>query len=102
MRVDEGIAFARDSRTNAGPDQVSTFSKMHTFETDSRAICLLSSGNLATTQAVGRQIRRDNERTGGKSFNVVQDMAEAAEYAGSLSRVTPASEPRHPGAGRGP
>jgi putative proteasome-type protease len=88
IKTDQGLVFASDSRTNAGVDQVSTFSKMHTFGTDSgRALCLLSSGNLATTQAVMRQIERDNELTRGASLNRVKDMAEAAEYVGSLSRA---------------
>jgi len=87
MRVDQGLVFASDSRTNAGPDQVSIFSKMHTFESEESVICLLTSGNLATTQAVVRQIRRDNEKQAGKCLTRVQDMAEAAEYIGSLSRA---------------
>lgn len=86
IRVDQGLVFASDSRTNAGADHVSTFSKMHTFdEPGDRAICLLSAGNLATTQAVMRQVRRDNERGSGLCLNTVRDLAEAAEYVGSLS-----------------
>ena len=72
MRVDQGLVFASDSRTNAGPDQVSIFSKMHTFESEESVICLLTSGNLATTQAVVRQIRRDNEKQAGKCLTRVQ------------------------------
>jgi len=87
IRVDQGLVFASDSRTNAGPDQVSTFSKMHTFESGGRVICLLTAGNLATTQAVVRQIRRDIEHGNKKCLDSVQDMAEAAEYVGSLSRA---------------
>jgi putative proteasome-type protease len=87
IRIDQGLVFASDSRTNAGPDQVSTFSKMHTFESEGRVICMLTAGNLATTQAVVRQIRRDIERGNKLSFDCVQDMAEAAEYVGSLSRA---------------
>jgi putative proteasome-type protease len=87
IRVDQGLIFASDSRTNAGADHVSTFSKMHTFEVPGeRAICLLSSGNLATTQAVLRQIRRDNERQGAMSLMATGELAEAAEYVGWLSR----------------
>ena len=87
IRVDRGLIFASDSRTNAGADHVSTFSKMHTFEQPGeRAICLLSAGNLATTQAVLRQIRRDNERDSGPSLNSARDLAEASEYVGLLSR----------------
>ncbi|MEJ8567175.1 peptidase [Elongatibacter sediminis] len=88
IRVDQGLVFASDSRTNAGVDQVSTFSKMHTFEIPGeRAVCLLTAGNLATTQAVVRQIRRDNEAGTGRCMNTVADMAEAAEYVGELSRA---------------
>jgi putative proteasome-type protease len=88
IKTDQGLVFASDSRTNAGVDQVSTFSKMHTFESgEDRVFCLLSSGNLATTQAVLRQIRRDNEQGGAACLDKVRDMAEAAEYVGSLSRA---------------
>ena len=49
----EGIVFASDSRTNGGVDQISVFSKMNVFEVPGqRMICLLSSGNLGTTQSV--------------------------------------------------
>ncbi len=45
--------FAADTRTNAGVDHISTFRKMHVFEhRGERSIVLLTSGNLATAQAV--------------------------------------------------
>ncbi|MCB0924407.1 MAG: peptidase [Mycobacterium sp.] len=51
--LDEGMIFASDSRTNAGMDSVATFCKMTIFERrGDRVIVLLSSGNLAGTQAV--------------------------------------------------
>ena len=51
--LDAGIIFASDSRTNAGLDNIARFCKMTTFErTGDRVIVLLSSGNLAGTQAV--------------------------------------------------
>jgi len=86
IRVDQGLVFASDSRTNAGPDQVSTFSKMHTFELEDRVFTLLTSGNLATSQAVLRQIRRDSENRSKRCLESVKDLAEAAEYVGALSR----------------
>lgn len=87
IKVDQGLVFASDSRTNAGVDQVSTYSKMHTFEgRDGRAVCLLNAGNLATTQAVVRRIRRDNEDNADRCLAKVPDLAEAADYVGSLSR----------------
>jgi putative proteasome-type protease len=51
--LDSGIIFASDSRTNAGVDDIARFCKMTVFErAGDRVIVLLSSGNLAGTQAV--------------------------------------------------
>ena len=53
MMLDAGLVFMSDTRTNAGLDNISTFQKMTTWEIKGeRVITLLSSGNLATTQAV--------------------------------------------------
>jgi putative proteasome-type protease len=49
----DGIVLASDSRTNAGVDNFATFCKMTVFErVGDRVLVLLSSGNLAGTQAV--------------------------------------------------
>src|ERR1700760_2416191 len=51
--LNEGVVFASDSRTNAGVDNFASFCKMNVFERPGdRLIVLLSSGNLAGTQAV--------------------------------------------------
>ncbi len=51
--LDRGMIFASDSRTNAGVDNFAKFCKMTVFERrGNRVIVLLSSGNLAGTQAV--------------------------------------------------
>jgi putative proteasome-type protease len=51
MSLDAGMIFASDSRTNAGVDQISRFSKMRTFiRAGERVIVTLSSGNLSITQ----------------------------------------------------
>jgi putative proteasome-type protease len=53
LLLDEGMVFASDSRTNAGLDNIATFCKTTVFErAGDRVIVLLSSGNLAGTQAV--------------------------------------------------
>ena len=53
MMLDEGLVFMSDTRTNAGLDNISTFKKMTVWEQPGeRVVTLLSSGNLATTQAV--------------------------------------------------
>ena len=53
VRLDEGMIFASDSRTNAGVDNFASFCKRTVFERrGERGIILLSSGNLAGTQAI--------------------------------------------------
>jgi putative proteasome-type protease len=53
VMLDKGMIFASDSRTNAGMDNIAKFCKMTVFERPGdRVIVLLSSGNLAGTQAV--------------------------------------------------
>jgi putative proteasome-type protease len=51
--LNDGIIFASDSRTHAGVDNFAKFCKMTVFERPGdRVIVMLSSGNLAGTQAV--------------------------------------------------
>lgn len=57
--LEEGMVLASDSRTNAGLDNIATFCKMTAFEREGdRVIVLLSSGNLAGTQAVISVLRQ--------------------------------------------
>jgi putative proteasome-type protease len=51
--LNDGIVFASDSRTHAGVDNFASFCKMTVFERPGdRVLVLLSSGNLAGTQAI--------------------------------------------------
>ncbi len=53
LRLDHGLVFMSDTRTNSGVDNVSVFRKMsHWHRPGERVITLLSAGNLATTQSV--------------------------------------------------
>ena len=53
MRLDRGLVFMSDTRTNAGLDNIATARKMHTWEVPGdRVITLMTAGNLATTQSV--------------------------------------------------
>ncbi len=53
LRLEQGLVFISDTRTNAGVDHISVFRKLHTFGvTGERFIALQTAGNLATTQAV--------------------------------------------------
>ena len=86
VSVDEGLVVTSDSRTNAGIDNVSTFSKMHVFATrDDRSLVLLSAGNLATSQAVVEQLRRDKRDNATVNLNSVHYLSEAADYLGRIN-----------------
>lgn len=53
MRVNRGLVFMSDTRTNSGVDNISTFRKMFTWSVPGeRCLTLMTAGNLATTQAV--------------------------------------------------
>lgn len=53
MRINRGLIFVSDTRTNAGVDDFSTTRKMFTWTVPGeRKITILTAGNLATTQAM--------------------------------------------------
>jgi putative proteasome-type protease len=53
IKLDAGLVFLSDSRTNAGMDQISTFRKMMIYEQPGdRFMVLLSAGNLSISQSV--------------------------------------------------
>lgn len=86
--VNDGLVFVSDSRTNAGIDQLGTFSKMHPFtDLEGRFFTLLSAGNLATTQAVVAKLRRDIREAAETSLATVQRIRDAADYIGKISRT---------------
>jgi putative proteasome-type protease len=53
IKLDAGLVFLSDSRTNAGLDQISTFRKMMVYEKPGeRFMVMLSAGNLSISQSV--------------------------------------------------
>lgn len=98
VSVKDGLVLTSDSRTNAGIDNVSVHCKMHVVATnDDRKIVLLSAGNLATTQAVLDQLRRDIKERAETNLNTVHYLSEAAEYLGHVSLE---KQRRHPNSGQ--
>ncbi|PTU32594.1 peptidase [Stenotrophobium rhamnosiphilum] len=87
IKVDDGLVFASDTRTSAGVDDVRTYNKLHIFETTGeRVFAIQSAGNLATTQSVINQIKRDMaDPMAPVNLNNVRHMYDAAEYVGNLS-----------------
>lgn len=87
IKVNGGLVFASDSRSNAGVDHVSVYSKMHVFARPAgRLFVLLTAGNLATSQAVVNQVQRDLEDPEVKTnLDTVRHLTDAAEYLGRIN-----------------
>ncbi len=88
ISVNKGLVFASDSRTNAGVDYVTTYSKMSTFVWPDERICIiLTAGNLATSQAVMNNIKSDLEESNAKmSLRKGKYLHEVSRYIGQLSQ----------------
>ena len=85
-RLDSGLVFLSDSRTNAGVDQISVFRKMTVFELPgARVMALMTSGNLAVSQAVLNALDRQPDEDGESLWNA-PDMFEAARRVGAAVR----------------
>ncbi|WP_338616009.1 proteasome-type protease [Pigmentiphaga sp. CHJ604] len=85
-RVDQGLVFLADTRTNAGVDHVSTFRKMTVFEQPGeRVMVLLTAGNLALTQSVVQLLSEPSDPDLPTPWNV-PNMFEAACLVGRAVR----------------
>ncbi len=99
--LNSGLVLASDSRTNAGVDYISSYSKMHVLvPAPDRLFVLMAAGNLGTTQAVLNRIRRDIENhsggpstpwarqddpPSGPSMLTARYLFEVADYIGRLN-----------------
>ena len=89
MRLDAGLVFLSDSRTNAGLDQISTFRKMTVYEQEGdRVMVLLSAGNLAITQAVRQLLRTETIQGEGGNVSIwnCRTMFDAVRIVGAAVR----------------
>ena len=87
LRLDSGMIFASDSRTNAGVDHIATFTKMRVYEKkDDRVIVALSSGNLAMTQGVINILDRHHRLEEQETIWNVDSMYDAAVLVGDALR----------------
>jgi putative proteasome-type protease len=86
MRLNAGLVFLSDSRTNAGVDQVGTFRKMSVFEIPGdRMLVMMTSGNLSISQSI-RQLVSELQTDDGHSIWNVPNMYEAARLLGQAVR----------------
>jgi len=90
MKLDAGLIFASDSRTNAGLDQISTFRKMMVYERPGdRFMVLLSAGNLSISQSV-RELLQLTQLPGEDEPLTIwnaQSMFDAARLLGAAMRT---------------
>jgi putative proteasome-type protease len=88
--VAEGLVMIADTRTNAGIDNISTFRKLHTFETPGeRALGIATSGNLSVSQSVLSMLNDGvpNIETGQlDTLHTVPSMVAAAQLIGRAMR----------------
>ncbi|MEM9464327.1 MAG: peptidase [Actinomycetota bacterium] len=99
MKLDHGLIFMSDTRTNAGIDNISTFTKMHQWSTaGERVITILSAGNLATTQAVVSVLDERTKAPAERDPSILEvpTMFRVAELVGEVLSTTIA---RHAGEG---
>jgi putative proteasome-type protease len=65
IKLQAGLVFSSDSRTNAGLDQISTFRKMMIYERPGdRFMVLLSAGNLSISQSVREILQVEKLKNG--------------------------------------
>jgi putative proteasome-type protease len=86
MRLNSGLVFLSDSRTNAGVDHIGSFRKMTLFENPGdRIMVLLTAGNLSISQSV-RQTISEYLTADGTSIWTASSMYEAAQIVGESIR----------------
>ncbi|MDP1871436.1 MAG: peptidase [Gallionella sp.] len=88
INTETGFVLCSDSRTNAGFDNVSSYSKMHTFVwPGNRVFGLLSAGNLATTQLVIKRLQADLDSSTLPNLLSVSNMQQAVDYVATISTL---------------
>jgi putative proteasome-type protease len=91
IKLNAGLVFLSDSRTNAGLDQISTFRKMIVYEKPGdRCMVLLSAGNLSISQSVREilQIEQLKEFEDSEPITIwnAKSMFDAARVLGNAVR----------------
>jgi putative proteasome-type protease len=87
MRLNSGLVFLSDSRTNAGVDHIGTFRKMSVFDNPGdRIMVMMTAGNLAISQSI-RQMVSDYLSPDGTSIWTASSMVEAAQIVGESIRA---------------
>jgi putative proteasome-type protease len=87
LKLNTGMVFASDSRTNAGVDQISSFKKMRTFnKVGDRSIVILSSGNLSITQNAVNLLEQHGRHSDRLNIWNAESMFDVAQLLGECLR----------------
>ena len=90
VKLEAGLVFLSDSRTNAGMDQIGTFRKMIVYERpDDRFMVMLTAGNLSISQQVREILQVERlEREDGPPITIwnARSMFDAARVLGAAVR----------------
>lgn len=91
MRLERGLVFAADTRTNAGVDNIAQYRKLHYWKKPGeRVIVLLTAGNLAITQSVisvlNEQLAAGVDDAALATLFTVPNMYRAARLVGDAIR----------------
>jgi putative proteasome-type protease len=91
IKLNAGLVFLSDSRTNAGLDQISTFRKMIVYEKpQERFMVLLSAGNLSISQSVREILQveqlKDSPESEPLTIWNAKSMFDAARVLGAAIR----------------
>ena len=91
IKLNAGLVFLSDSRTNAGLDHISTFRKMIVYEKPGdRFMVLLTAGNLSISQSVREILQTEKipNPDGGEPITIwnAKSMFDAARVLGSAIR----------------
>ena len=91
IKLNAGLVFLSDSRTNAGLDQISTFRKMIVYEKpEDRFMVLLSAGNLSISQSVREilQVEQLKEHDNSEPITIwnAKSMFDATRVLGAAVR----------------
>ncbi|HWW05670.1 peptidase [Collimonas sp.] len=87
LRLNSGLVFLSDSRTNAGVDHVATARKMSVFENPGeRLMVFMTAGNLSISQSI-KQVIGEHMNAAGKTIWTVASMYEAAQIVGEAVRI---------------
>jgi putative proteasome-type protease len=96
LLLDAGLVMASDSRTNAGVDHVATFPKMSIFsKPDELVLVLLTSGNLAISQAVVSRLKKDIAENVEPNLHSATCMFDAARIVGDAVRAVHHEDAEH-------